>query len=967
MNVSIDETRQNKMDLDGDVFSERTGGGYDVTLTLPNGQVTTFAFNYDGPTALGGYLPTWEPAPGVTATLTLQSEDQYDVLQTIETGLTGGTIPPFWSRDPDTPWGSFDFSGFVLKTVDGTQYYINRQDLGDHTLLDGGEGADVQAWGDCFLSYIKERNGDLITINSDSIVFTATNGVSKEIAITRNSDNLITSISDPNGINTPGSPPSLVYQYDNQDNLIAVEQLVNAANSTYVTNTFSYTNSVFPHYITGIINANGTQVAKNFYDDSGKLIAVQDANGNLTQFFNTPSNSMEVVIDRMGNTNSCVYDSRGNIILETNALGQITTMAYDANNNTTNEIMYLNGAPYSTNSYFYDTNYNVMLSSTDPLGHTNTYQYDTNTDLLISTDARGYSTTNTYDANGNLVSSRDATGDTTTNIYAGDLLTASIDPIGTMTTNTYGPNDNLIASATVGASGILSSNTFTYDDNGNRLSSTVWRRLANGSWEGDTTSNIYDAMNRVVQTINPNGGSSSSIYTSTGQQQSTTDANTNTTSYGYDDENRIIVTTNADGTTTSSGYDNNGNRITSTDQEGRMTQYRYDGLNRLTNTIYPDGATSATVYDALGRVAETVDACGVVTAFEYDTAGRKIAVTNAVGTAVQSTNIYTYDQNGNQITFTDANNHSTTKVYDALNRQVQVQYQDGTASETVYDADGRSIAQTNQDKIVTLFGYDGAGRLVAVTNALGQVTQYRYDEAGNEIAQIDALGRKNTYAYDSMGRKVLHTLPGLSAGQSAQNQTEGWTYDFNGNQITYTNRSGAVIYSVYDEMNRLTNYYDGDSEFDYDYTYTPTGQRASMAESIDSGIATTYTYDIRDRLSNKSMIWDNMSETLAYSYDPNGNVTSIASAYAKGVHLAYSYDPLNRLTNVLSLGQPAAAYSYDLAGNLKGMTYGNGVTNQYKYDSLNSLTNLVWGSSVSSLASFAYKLMNGEREQIWLR
>jgi hypothetical protein len=110
---------------------------------------------------------------------------------------------------------------------------------------------------------------------------------------------------------------------------------------------------------------------------------------------------------------------------------------------------------------------------------------------------------------------------------------------------------------------------------------------------------------------------------------------------------------------------------------------------------------------------------------------------------------------------------------------------------------------------------------------------------------IDALGRTNAFACDGMGRKVLHTLPGLSAYQSRQ--YEGWTYDFNGNQIARTNRSGGIIYSVYDEMNRLTNYYDGDSEFDYAYTYTPTGRRASMAESIDSGIATTYTYDIRDR------------------------------------------------------------------------------------------------------------------------
>ena len=55
--------------------------------------------------------------------------------------------------------------------------------------------------------------------------------------------------------------------------------LVNASGiGTYVTNSFAYANVNFPHYITGIFNADGTQVAKNIYDDSGKLTEVDDAN-----------------------------------------------------------------------------------------------------------------------------------------------------------------------------------------------------------------------------------------------------------------------------------------------------------------------------------------------------------------------------------------------------------------------------------------------------------------------------------------------------------------------------------------------------------------------------------------------------------------------------------------------------------------------------------------------------------------
>jgi hypothetical protein len=76
MGISLDEARKtipDLADLDPDpsspsgYFNERTGGGRDVTLTLPNGQRTTFYFYVDGTGQA-----KWKSAPGVTATLTAQ-------------------------------------------------------------------------------------------------------------------------------------------------------------------------------------------------------------------------------------------------------------------------------------------------------------------------------------------------------------------------------------------------------------------------------------------------------------------------------------------------------------------------------------------------------------------------------------------------------------------------------------------------------------------------------------------------------------------------------------------------------------------------------------------------------------------------------------------------------------------------------------------------------------------------------
>ena len=191
MDVSIDQTRQNVTDGDGQQFSECIDGGQDVTLTLPNGQRTTFYYYLD-PNSLVTAQPMWRPAPGVTATLTAQgSATFYDF-----SGLDASYLP-FWSSgdDENVPDNNMDFLGYILKTQDGTVYYINRQDLGLHFINNGADdGIYVHAYGSAYLSEIKELSGDTITINSNSIVHTYTNGVTNSIVFLRNAQGLIRSI-----------------------------------------------------------------------------------------------------------------------------------------------------------------------------------------------------------------------------------------------------------------------------------------------------------------------------------------------------------------------------------------------------------------------------------------------------------------------------------------------------------------------------------------------------------------------------------------------------------------------------------------------------------------------------------------------------------------------------------------------------------------------------------------------------
>ena len=462
---------------------------------------------------------------------------------------------------------------------------------------------------------------------------------------------------------------------------------------------------------------------------------------------------------------------------------------------------------------------------------------------------------------------------------------------------------------------------------------------------------VYDGQNRVVQTIDPDGGTNIVMFDLAGRQQKTINKLGWPTTYAYDWQNRLVLTTFADGTTSSSTYDANGNRITSVDQLGRTTVYTYDPLNRLTNTAFADLTTNVTVYDDLGRVKFTIDARGVTNAFGYDLAGRRVAVTNGLWTTVAMTNGFVFDGNGNQTAFIDGAGHTTSFTFDALNRQTVVTFPDpGTTKQiTIYDAASRRIGAVDQANITNWFAYDGVGRLTAVTNALGAAqytwAQYQYDEAGNLTQQTDALNRITSFAYDSMGRRTKRTLPGL--------QAEKLGYDLVGNLILDTNFNGVVITNQYDALNRVTNRL-SIGGYQVAFVYTNDGQRIKMTDP--SGIY-AYYYDKRDRLLTNVT----PAGTLSYAYDANGNVTSISSSTANGTSVTYQYDALNRLTNVvdarLTGGAQSSGYGFDTnSGNLQRIAYANGVTNLYQYDSLNRLTNVAWNLNGSALGSFAYQL-----------
>jgi len=816
-----------------------------------------------------------------------------------------------------TDWNP-SLSDFTFTAQDGTRYGFNA---------------------DGTLASKTDRNGNALTYSSGGVAHSG----GKQITFTRDGNNYITEIYDPIALDTSGSP-ALKYAYDGSGNLTNFARLIQRSPSVYENTVYAYTNASFPNHLTAITDPRGIVSARYEYDGAGRLTKNLDALGRGTTYYYDTVGHRQIITDRAGNTTVQSFTDAGQLASVRDANGAVSTYTYDEVGRKTAET----SPAGATTTFAYDSQDN-LTDFTNEVGASSSATYNSFGQPLVTIDARGYGTTNEYDNSGNLVSTANALGIVSLFAYdaQGNRLTE---------TNAAGLPEEAVTRFEYDAYGNLTKLTdalgnetvYTYDVNGNKLTETK-----NGSAGTVLTQWSYDAANRQLLTVDAGGFTNRVAYNGISKQSQTVDALGRTNQFFYDAIGLLTTNIYADGLSERFGYDVEGRTTSGVDRAGRTTTYSYDALGRLTRTTYPDGNYTGNGYDSAGRLVRSIQAEVVslgqfvpptiterITYYGYDAAGRRIAITNALGEVTNSA----YDANGNQTNVVDALNRTNKFEYDALNRQVKVIYPDGTSESTGFDGLDRKLAVTNQAGFVTRFGFEAVGRLAAVTNALGtaqaMATRYVYDGVGNLLQQIDALNRTNKFEYDALGRRTKEILPG------AQAQT--FAYDALGNLTRLTNFNGSVITNQYDALNRLTNKASVNG-YKVAYAYSPTGQRTNM---VDASGTNTYTYDSRDRLLAKVT----PQGTLTYAYDGFGNVTSIQSSTTNGTKLTYSYDSLNRLTNAVDRFTNNTFYAFDGVGNLQTVRYQNNVTNTYAYNTLNRMTNLTARSSAGTIASFAYRL-----------
>jgi RHS repeat-associated protein len=480
--------------------------------------------------------------------------------------------------------------------------------------------------------------------------------------------------------------------------------------------------------------------------------------------------------------------------------------------------------------------------------------------------------------------------------------------------NTY-PSTNYTCAVASPSAGALENTLYTYDNNANLL--TTRDPL------GHPTGNIFDALNRLTQVLDPNLGTTTYNYDAANNLTQVSDPRANATSYTYDGLNNLTKLVSPDTGTTNNTYDAAGNLLTKTDARGAVATYTYDVLNRVSQITYSKSATPSETHvftydsgaNAKGRLSAVTDPAAV-TSWTYNSQGRVASKMQQVGSVVRSVG-YGYNAagqlagittpSGQQIGYGYTNNRvssvtingqsliagANTKPFGPL---AAWQWGNRLVTFRDYDTDGRladwefrngvSVLRKNQS-------FDAASRITAIVdpNTPTASQAYQYDaldrltvaQSGNPVTHTQQFG------YDAVGNRQNATIDGAVANlnyASTGNQLQQMTGAVSAN---YLNGASALTFA-YNNANRLVQVQSTGATIGA-YAVNAMGQRVSKTAA---GAMTLFVYDEQGHLVGEyDSVGNLIQETVWLEGLPvatlrptgAGNPTPIAMYYVHADHL----------------------------------------------------------------------------------
>ncbi|EMY76847.1 RHS repeat-associated core domain protein [Leptospira weilii serovar Ranarum str. ICFT] len=607
------------------------------------------------------------------------------------------------------------------------------------------------------------------------------------------------------------------------------------------------------------------------------------------------------------------YDSLGNVISVTEPSGGVSLISYDAG---------LNLFP---------------VTKTNALGHVTTTAYDLATGLETSTtDANGAITLTGYDGYGRKTSvtypGEGSPNETYTYTNTGEYDLSNL-------------NNNEFVTKTIRDN--VSGNTSTTRVFTDPLGNTI-RTEGNTALAGINTieESFYDyTKGQLIRTSNeyytsiapqyttyqyndPDGELTSITEPSPGGGVITTNVTrtafteTKTTTYPDGQSKTEVVTKNElgqtmskteNGRTLSYTYSPFGGISSVTDVGGLTTSFVYDSKGRRTSTQDPNSGTINYSYNSLGQLSSQTDARGKTISFSYDILGRILAQnTNGPEAPVS----YTYDD-------------------------ASVPYSKGRVTQI---ADGSGITK--------LF-YNQRGETIQKTRYVDDITaifKRDYDSLGRPITETLPDGTKLHNFYSPNGTLssiTMDSADGTSTGHTVVSYQGPY---LNANGVPSVRRvtgNGVTMEIGFEPLDKkplsvVSKKPDGSVIGNTELTYDSKGNITKIEDKLNPNRTQNFTLDSLGRVTQATGKYG----TQDYSYSPNGNLLQKGAytlGYTDGSHA-------NAVTTATSANTGTLSYGYDASGN---MVSRNGDTLRYdSYGKLIELTPYATSSSIRNTYDF---------------
>ena len=711
------------------------------------------------------------------------------------------------------------------------------------------------------------------------------------------------------------------------------------------------------------------------------------------------------VTDSLGLVNLYDYDSYGNLVKETDGIGQVRQMIYSR----AGRLKQIQGDKGGWYDYSYnDSGYQSGIGEVNQKKIQTEYYADGS--LKKITDRYGMDSLYYYDEAGRIRSVQSAA----------KKIWFEYD------------NFDRVTQAVIGNSGSINDavyyTIYNYSSDGRRLVSTDGGKYAtvyeldafgNIIKERDGNNNersyVYNSLNQLVEALDGYQNKTRFEYNALGLLSKETDPDGEITEYSYNHLGQLVQITDPAGVLYSASYDKAGRLIKEKNRADCEKEYEYDSAGRLIKAFCGGDLVEEYSYGSYGRTLTVKDGMKNEYQYYYDSFGRLTRERNRN----QLEQSYIYDEEGKLKSKAGFSNGSCTISFSPDRRIKTYTYNDGSYDKMVYDSAGNIVEASNESGLFH-YEYDKGGRLVYQNDIRGgEEVCFEYDAAGNrtrllsnnsdlsyvygsnnelkeifdnkqrlsvklsynkkgqEILREFGNGTKEETLYDSAGR-VIVKMQKNARGELLWG--EGYVYGSDGKRSASVDNQCRITFYEYDNHGRLSSVL-------YPYTKELSEQIKAEAElnglPVKNDSGENYFLSSRETAAIIPLL-NAMSYGLAfdlpglqtfikesYLYDNNGNRTAKLNSYGK---IEYTYDSENCLVSSGSRGEAYVNYSYDSDGNLltersasKVVKYAYNTQNRLIYCEVTDKDNKTYAESKYSYDPFGRRLTVQDKDEAALR